>query len=91
MRLTLPLKAEYFHAIRDGSKKEEYRMVNDFWKKRIEGRLYEDIELTLGYPAHDNSERRLVLPWKGYTVKTLTHPHFGDEPVTVYAIDVSQP
>lgn len=44
--------------------------------------------LTRGYPRRDDHDRRLVLPWQGYTIKTITHPHFGPNPVTVYAIGV---
>ncbi|WP_370512842.1 ASCH domain-containing protein [Comamonas sp. Z1] len=87
--LTLPLKGEYFEAIRDGSKHEEYRLAKPYWSKRLEGRSYAQIVLTLGYPAADDHESRLVLPWRGYTRKTITHPHFGPDPVDVYAIDVS--
>ena len=88
--LTLPLKREYFEAIRDGRKTEEYRLRTLHWRKRIEFPIipYDQIELTLGYPARDDKERRLVLPWRGYTIKTITHPHFGPDPVTVFAIDV---
>jgi hypothetical protein len=37
MKLTLALKAEYFEAIRDGTKTEEFRQVTPFWTKRLEG------------------------------------------------------
>lgn len=87
-RLTLALKAEYFDAIRDGSKPEEFRLRTEYWRKRLEGRTYDAIELTKGYPKADDADRRIVLPWRGYRVTTITHPHFGDEPVHVYAIDV---
>lgn len=97
--LILPLKREYFEAIRDGSKTEEYRLRNAYWKGRlnwleIDGsivmpRTYNRIVLMLGYPARDNHARRLVLPWRGYTIKTITHPHFGPDPVEVYAIKVA--
>lgn len=86
--LILPLKREYFEAIRDGSKPEEFRLRTDHWRKRLEGRDYDRIVLTLGYPARDDHARRLVRPWRGYTIKTITHPHFGPEPVQVYAIPV---
>ena len=33
--------------------------------------------------------RRLVLPWRGMRETTITHPHFGAEPVAVYAIRVT--
>lgn len=98
--LILPLKREYFEAIRDGSKTEEYRLCNAYWGKRLHGmtpdgktlfvRTFDRIVLMHGYPARDNHARRLVLPWRGYTVKTITHPHFGPDPVEVYAIKVAR-
>ena len=89
MRLTLPLKAEYFDAIKAGTKSYEYRLTTPYWRKRIAGRTFTDIELTLGYPLVGDTERRLVVPWRGYSIITLTHPHFGAEPVEVFAIDVT--
>ena len=88
--LTLPLKREYFEAIRDGSKTEEYRLCNEYWTKRLPSPFgfYDRIVLTLGYPARDDHARRIVRPWQGYTIKTITHPHFGATPVSVFAIDV---
>ena len=87
-KLTLSLKAEYFNAIRDGSKPDEYRLVTPYWQKRLEGRNYDGIVLTLGYPSRDDHSRRLERPWCGHRRTTITHPHFGPEPVEVYAIDV---
>lgn len=88
--LVLPLKRQYFEAIRDGSKPEEYRLCNEYWTKRLPSPfgVYDRIVLTLGHPARDDHARGLVLPWRGYTIKTITHPHFGPEPVSVFAIDV---
>jgi len=88
--LTLPLKREYFEAIKAGAKPEEYRLVTPYWRKRLEGRCYDTIELTCGYPKRDDKSRRLTRPWKGYRITTLTHPHFGPDPVQVYAINVEQ-
>lgn len=89
LTLTLPLKGEYFDQIRAGTKPREFRLMTDFWRKRIEGRAYYWLVLTRGYPKADDTERRLVLPWRGYEIQTITHPHFGPEPVQVYAIDVT--
>ncbi len=86
--LTLPLKFEYFDAIRDGTKLEEYRLVTPFWRKRLEGKTYDKIVLTRGYPRADETYRRIERPWNGFRIKTITHPHFGEEPVEVFAIDV---
>ncbi|MDU4254569.1 ASCH domain-containing protein [Pseudomonas sp.] len=87
--LTLPLKGEYFDAIRARTKPEELRLVTPYWRKRLEGRSYDQIVLTRGYPKANDSARRLVLPWKGYRIITLTHPHFGPNPVEVFAINVA--
>lgn len=90
--LVLPLKREYFEAIRDGTKTEEYRLCTPYWQKRLASPfgLYDRIVLTLGYPKRGDESRRIIRPWQGYTIKTITHPHFGSEPVTVYAINVKE-
>lgn len=87
--LYLPLKAQYFDQIKAGTKPEEYRLATPYWRRRLEGRHYDRVELMRGYPAAGDTERRLNLPWRGYTVKTLQHEFFGPEPVTVFAIRVS--
>lgn len=87
--LTLPLKREYFDAIRTGSKLEEFRLCTDFWRKRLVGRTYDRIELTMGYPKAGDDARRISRAWNGYRIRTITHPHFGPDPVEVFAIDVS--
>lgn len=87
--LHLALKAEYFDAIRDGTKTEEFRLVTPFWEKRLAGRVYARIVLTKGYPAHSDTDRRLERPWRGLEIKSITHPHFGPEPVRVFAIKVN--
>jgi hypothetical protein len=86
--LTLPLNGIYFDQIKAGTKTEEYRLVTDFWSKRLVARRYDQIVLTRGYPKADDAARRLTLPWRGYEVKTITHPHFGPDPVEVFAICV---
>lgn len=88
MDLVLPLKGEYFDQIKAGTKTEEYRLVNDYWRARLYLKKFDRIVLMRGYPKRDDVERRMVLPWKGYRVTEITHPHFGPEPVNVFAIDV---
>lgn len=87
--LHLSLKGEYFDAIKAGSKPKEYRLVNDYWRKRLVGRVYTQIVLTKGYPSRDDHARRLSLPYRGYVIETIQHPHFGPDPVEVFAIDVA--
>lgn len=88
-KLTLALKGEYFDQIKAGIKPEEFRLVTPYWRKRLEGRQYDLIELTRGYPKRCDEERRLLVVWRGYRQTTITHPHFGSEPVEVFAIDVA--
>lgn len=88
MDLTLPLKGIYFDDIKARIKPYEYRLRNEYWTKRLVGRTYDRIILTKGYPRSDDMERRLILPWKGFIEMTLQHPHFGPDPVEVFAIDV---
>lgn len=86
--LILPLKREYFDQIKRGEKPEEYRLDTPYWRKRLEHRHYGRIILTLGYPKADDHERRIIKPWRGYVMRTIQHPHFGPEPVRVFAINV---
>lgn len=89
MNLHLSLKGEYFLAILSGEKLEEYREVTPFWEKRLVGRSYDKMVITWGYPKGDDTDKRIILPYFGYRLATLTHRHFGPDPVQVFAIDVS--
>lgn len=87
--LILHLKREYWEAIRDGSKLEEYRERVPYWEKRIPGKEFSDVVLLCGFPKAGDESRTLRRKWNGYTEKVITHPHFGDS-VEVFAIDVSE-
>lgn len=88
--LVLPVKGEYFAEIKAGTKREEFRLCTPYWKKRLEGKTYDSIVVTLGYPPRTADGRRLTRAWAGWVIKTITHKHFGAAPVLVYAIDVTQ-
>lgn len=87
--LHLSLKKEYFDDIKAGKKPLEYRLMTPYWEKRLIGREYDQIVLALGYPPSFDTERRLILPYQGYTMANILHRHFGRWPVDVFAIDVS--
>lgn len=87
--LHLPLKGAYFDQIQAGTKAEENRLVTPYWRKRLEGREYTGIVLTRGYPKAEDAARRLERPWRGYSIKTIQHEHFGPKPVEVFAIVVN--
>ena len=86
--LVLNLKAEYFNAIKDGTKAEEYRLQTEYWKRRLDNRVFSHIELRMGYPKRGDLSRIIVMPWRGMRSATITHPHFGNKPVSVFAIKV---
>jgi len=86
--LQLAVNGEYFDAMKSGEKKYEYRVRNDYWRKRIEGRSYANLVITKGYPSREDKSRRLSLQYLGYEEQTITHKHFGNVPTDVYAIIV---
>lgn len=88
--LHLNLKGEYFDAIANGSKKEEYRLYNDYWMKRLIHKTYDGIVVKRGYPRRGDTSKTLERVWRGWEIKTITHPHFGSAPVKVFAIRVNQ-
>lgn len=88
--LHLPLKREYFEAIRSGEKRVEYRLATPYWRTRLEGREFSMVTLTLGYPHASDESRIIKRRWKGAKLERITHPHFGPNEVEVFAIDVSE-
>ena len=88
MDLTLRLKGEFFDQIKAGTKRTEYRLETLYWIRRLEGRNFDRVIVTRGYPRRGDMERTLVFPWRIPTTETITHPHFGPDPVSVYAIPV---
>lgn len=88
--LVLPLKGVYFHQIAAGTKVEEFRRCTPYWARRLEGRTYDRVILTLGYPAANDTGRRLIRPWHGFVRKRIVHEFFGPEAVEVYAIVVGR-
>ncbi len=86
--LHLNLKGEYFDQIKAGTKLHEYRLASK-WLKRLDGKAFDRIFVKRGYPKADDRERIIERPWRGYELQTITHMHFGDEPVQVCAIRVN--
>jgi hypothetical protein len=91
--LVLNLKTEYYDDIFSGEKKFEYRLIGDYWKKRLtaDGQIkqFRRIVIRKGYPKKGDPHRELIRPWVGIEVKSIIHPHFGAETVKVYAIIVN--
>lgn len=89
--LVLPVKRIYFDSIKAGTKGEEYRLVTPYWTKRLVGREYDQVVITLGYPSYAQTDRFLYFPWNGFRKTRITHPHFGPDEVEVYAIELYDP
>jgi hypothetical protein len=87
--LVLHLKREYWEAIRDGSKHEEYRLRTPYWERRLRNKEFSRVVLMLGYPRSGDDSRALHRKWTGCRETTITHPLLG-EAVPVFAIDVSE-
>lgn len=87
--LQLAVNGEYFDQMKSGEKKFEYRILNEYWRKRLVDRDYDRLIITRGYPRKDDADRRIDIPYDGYEIKVITHPHFGPEPVKVFAIKVN--
>ncbi|MBT2007055.1 ASCH domain-containing protein [Enterobacter hormaechei subsp. xiangfangensis] len=87
--LQLAVNGEYFDQMKRGEKVEEYRLVNPYWGRRIRGKDYDRLIITRGYPKRDDASKRIDIPYDGYEVKVITHPHFGPDPVKVFAIKVN--
>ena len=90
--LTLSLKRKWFDMIKSGEKKEEYREIKPFWKKRLRNvglktalstvydgfQRYDRLVFTLGYPKADDTERRLT--FKNPKIRIGTgRPEWGAE------------
>ena len=87
--LHLPVKGQYFNEIKAGTKTFEFRLMTEHWRKRIEGREFDEVHIKHGYPRTGDNSRLLIRPWRGYERQTIIHPHFGADPVDVYAIRVN--
>ena len=87
--LRLNLKREYWEAIKDGTKKEEYRLYTDYWTKRLKDKTFSHIEICLGYPKKGDQSRIIQRPWLGCEIKNIEHKLFGEGAQKVYAIKVN--
>ena len=89
MNLVLNLKGEYFDDIKAGKKPFEYRLRNAYWSKRIVGKWFDYLIIRRGYPKSGDPDKEIILDYAGWEEQTITHPHFGDNPVTVFAIRIN--
>lgn len=84
--LQLALRRKWFEAIRDGSKLEEYRLASPYWKRRLEGKTFDKVVLTLGYPPREDLSRRIESPWLGVSRRIVQSEEWDNEPRDVFVI-----
>lgn len=87
--LRLPVKTEYFNQIKEGTKTEEYRIVKEYWGKRIV-KEYDEVWITLGYPSSSEQDKIIKFKFTGYEEKEIIHKEFGNKPTRVYAIKLEE-
>lgn len=83
------LKKEYFDQIKIGEKKFEYRLITNYWKKRLENRDYDNLIFKLGYPSNKETRKIILMKYNGYEIQKIKHKHFGDSEVSVFAIKIT--
>ena len=84
--LTLAVKKEWFEQIKNGTKKIEYRLYNEYWIKRLVGKQFDKIIITLGYPKKDDKQKRLEFKWLGYKVEKVCHKEWDYKYKKVFVI-----
>lgn len=57
--LTLHLKERYFREIAAGTKLDEFREATHYWRKRLQGKTFDVIEVCNAYPERGDIENRL--------------------------------
>lgn len=86
MDLVLNLKKKYFLDIKAGIKKEEFRLCNSYWEKRILNKNFKNVIIKLGYPSNSEKNKILVFPWQGYAIKEIKHEEWDFISKKVFAI-----
>jgi len=80
--LFLILKSKWFYKIKSGEKKYEYRIINDYWEKRIENKNYDFILFQKGY----STKERFKIEYLGFEKIELKHELFSELIANVYSL-----
>lgn len=81
--LFLILKTEYFNQIKSGIKTSEYRLMTDYWLKRLTSKKWDCVTFQLGYSS---DAPRIRFGIKEIKISTIEHEFFGNHPVEVFEI-----
>lgn len=61
--LVLHVTQKYFDLIRSGKKTVEYRQVKDYWKRRIDGKRFSAIVISVRQATKFTDPEWLIFPW----------------------------
>lgn len=78
--LTLHLKEQYFRQIADGTKEEENREATHYWRKRLQGKTFDVIEICNAYPVRGDIENRM---WFRFSESRLVLKKWDNDGVSV--------
>ena len=83
--LTINIKRKYFDLIKNGKKKEEYRLIKKYWIDRLENKEYDFIRFQNGY---NRDSEKFIIEYLGIVKKEIQNEFFGDKSVQVFAIQL---
>lgn len=83
--LFLILKTQYFREIEAGTKTSEYRLLTDYWLKRL-SQDWQFVTFQLGYEKEAPRLRKRIL---SIEIVTIEHEFFGGQPVEVFEIKIA--
>ena len=83
--LIINIKRKYFDQIKNGEKKEEYRLITKYWIDRLENKEYDFIRFQNGY---NRDSEKFIIEYLGIVKKEIQHEFFGDKSVQVFAIQL---
>ncbi len=75
--LTLHLKEQYFRKIAAGTKTEEYREATHYWRKRLQGKTFDVIEICNRYPERGDIENRIWFRFTGSRIVLMKWDNAG--------------
>lgn len=83
--LFLILKTQYFREIEAGTKTSDYRLLTDYWLKRL-SQDWQYVTFQLGYNADAPRIRKRIT---SIEIVTIEHEFFGNQPVDVFEIKIA--
>ena len=64
MTIRIPCNKSWFQLIKKGE--YDLRPITPYWTKRLEGKEFDTITFTMGYPKADDADRHYVIPFRGF-------------------------